>query len=94
MYSPNYESLAPYLGAYYQNSTITVHPIGKCLLITNYSNPLMRFKTKRSIEIFLTDTYQDTYFNLAYKSFTGDKIEIHLSHNVVSEYASYNIEIS
>ena len=93
MYSPNYESLAPYLGAYYQNSTITVHPFGKCLLITNYSNPLL-IQTKTSIEIFLTDTYQDTYFNLARKSFTGDKVEVHLSPYITSEYVTYNIKVS
>ena len=92
MYKPNYESMEPYYGAHYQNTTTTIFPYGKCLLIKNYSNPLM-IRTKRSIEIFLTDIYQDTYFSLALKAYTGEKIKIDLAHGVTSELATYNIKL-
>ena len=93
MYDPNYKSMEPYYGAYYQNTTTILFPYGKCLLLNNYSNPLM-IRTKRSIQLFLTDTYQDTYFSLSLKAFTGKKIAIDLNHDVTSELATFNIKLT
>ncbi len=51
-------------------------------------------RTKTSIELFLTDTYQDTYFSLSLKAFAGKKIAIDLNNKVTSELATYNIKLT
>ena len=93
MYNPNYKSMEAGSGAYYQNTTTIIFPYGKCLLLNNFSNPLL-IRTKRSIQLFLTDTYQDTYFSLSLKAFAGKKIAIDLNDEVTSELATYNIKVT
>ena len=94
MYRPDYSTIQSYNGATFETKTVTIFPYGRCLKIMNYSNPL-QIKTKYSIELILTDSFQDTYFSLALKSFSGESVKIDLSApEVNSELATYNIQLT
>ena len=92
MYKPDYSTVQSYNGATFEKKTITIFPYGRCLKIINYSNPLI-IKTKANLKFFLTDAYQDTYFSLALKSFSGESVKIdHSAPEVNNELATYNIQ--
>ena len=94
MYRPDYSTVKSYNGATFEKRAVTIFPYGRCLKLMNYSNPLL-IKTKHSVELILTDAYQDTYFSLALQTFSGESVKIDLSApEVNSELASYNIQLT
>ena len=94
MYKPDYSTMQLANGEKMETIAVTIFPYGKCLKLMNYSKPLL-IKTKQSIQLFLTDAYQDTYFSLALQSFSGESVKIDLSApEVNNELATYNIQLT
>ena len=94
MYRPDYSTVQLTNGEKLEKIIVTIFPYGRCVKLLNYSNPLL-IQTKQSIQLFLTDVYQDTYFSLALKSFSGESVNIDLSApEVNNEMATYNIQVT
>ena len=93
MYTPNYSSLIPWNVAYFHTEAVTIFPYGRCLKFFNYSNPLF-FTTKQSIQLFLTDAYEDTYFSLALKSYSGESMNIYRTPELATEMKTFSIQVS
>ena len=94
MYKPDFSTVQLSNGENLEKMTVTIFPYGRCVKLLNYPNPLL-IKTKQSIQLFLTDAYQDTYFSLALKSFSGESVKIDLSApEVNNELATYNIQLT